>query len=319
MRTRPPELGDGQVLEAVRDGWGIADASAAYLPVGFGSHHWRIGRWFVTVDDLDVRRFSRDEPRARTFDRLDAALRTARHLADAGMAFVVAPVPATGGAVLRRLGDRWSIAVYPLVDVDRGTPPDRRALLDAIVAVHAAGPDARRDAEQETFTIQARDDLEAALADLDRPWGSGPHAEPLRGALTRGADAIRRAFAAHDGIAAQASARRERFVLGHGEPHRGNVLATHGGLRLIDWDTALLAPPERDLWILADHDPAALRDYERATGRHPNPTLLEHYRRTWHLTDVATFTAAVRESHDDTDDVRRALAGLRERIDALSR
>ncbi|WP_432843998.1 phosphotransferase family protein [Dactylosporangium sp. CA-092794] len=37
------------------------------------------------------------------------------------------------------------------------------------------------------------------------------------------------------------------LVLTHGEPHPGNTMRTGGGWLLIDWDTALLAAPERDL------------------------------------------------------------------------
>jgi hypothetical protein len=94
---------------------------------------------------------------------------------------------------------------------------------------------------------------------------------------------------------------------------------TPGGLRLIDWDTALLAPPERDVWILADADPDAVAHYEAATTMTLDPALLEHYRRTWQLTDVATFTATMRQPHEDTDDVRKALDNLRESLDHLSR
>jgi spectinomycin phosphotransferase len=38
----------------------------------------------------------------------------------------------------------------------------------------------------------------------------------------------------------------------HGEPPPGNILRAAGKLRLIDWDTAGLALPERDLWSVAE-------------------------------------------------------------------
>jgi spectinomycin phosphotransferase/16S rRNA (guanine(1405)-N(7))-methyltransferase len=319
VRTRPPELTDADVSDAVRAAWTIEATTVEYLPVGFGSHHWRVDAWFVTVDDLDVRRFAPDEPRRRTFARLEAALRSAQALAMTGHRFVVAPIPAEDGALLRHLGERWSIAVYPMLNVEPAMTPDRDTLLDAIIDVHGAGPDVRAHAERETFAIQARADLEAALADLDGPWHSGPYAEALRGALRNGAEALRRALATHDDQAARAAARPKRFVLTHGEPHHGNVMTTRDGLRVIDWDTALLAPPERDLWILADDDPNALARYRSRTSRAPDPALLEHYRRTWQLTDVATFTATIRQPHDDTDDVRKALDNLRESLEHLSR
>lgn len=40
------------------------------------------------------------------------------------------------------------------------------------------------------------------------------------------------------------------WVVTHGEPHPGNVIRTSHGLRIIDWTTVQMAPPERDLWML---------------------------------------------------------------------
>ncbi len=37
-------------------------------------------------------------------------------------------------------------------------------------------------------------------------------------------------------------------LLTHGEPHPGNAMLAADGWRLVDWDTALVAPLERDLW-----------------------------------------------------------------------
>jgi hypothetical protein len=43
---------------------------------------------------------------------------------------------------------------------------------------------------------------------------------------------------------------------------------------LIDWDTALIGPPERDLWSLEPGDGTILREYEQATGVAADPDLL---------------------------------------------
>jgi hypothetical protein len=37
---------------------------------------------------------------------------------------------------------------------------------------------------------------------------------------------------------------------------------------LVDWESALLAPPERDLWALAESDPGLLDAYTAATATH---------------------------------------------------
>ena len=42
MNDPPPEVSDGHILAAVRDGWRLAVSLAEYAPVGFGSLEFRI-------------------------------------------------------------------------------------------------------------------------------------------------------------------------------------------------------------------------------------------------------------------------------------
>ena len=159
MFTRPDDLPEAVLAGALRDGWGFTPASLEYQAVGFGSHHWlatdaRGGRVFATVDDLTARLRTRQDTADAAFGRLSRALATALSLrAEAGLAFVVAPVPASGGQVVARLSGRYSLAVYPYLT---GTPAgaggefaragDRRAALDLLVQLHraeAAGPGPR--------------------------------------------------------------------------------------------------------------------------------------------------------------------------------
>ena len=88
------------------------------------------------------------------------------------------------------------------------------------------------------------------------------------------------------------------MVLTHGEPHPGNTMLTAEGWRLIDWDTALIAPPERDLWHLAT--PETLAAYEATTGVQPDPEMLELYRIQWDLTDLVEVTRVFSHPHTGT-------------------
>ncbi len=51
---------------------------------------------------------------------------------------------------------------------------------------------------------------------------------------------------AYASLARHVASRQDRLVITHGEPHGGNVMTMSSGLVLVDWDTVLLAPPERD-------------------------------------------------------------------------
>ena len=279
--TRPDDLRDSRVADALAGAWRLRVDKIDYAPVGFGSHHWWVTadeqRWFVTVDDLEVRRRHLGEALTEPLKRLSAALSTARSLRDGGMTFVVAPLPTDRGRIVHSLEERFAVAVYPHVEGETHqwgpypTRAERLAVLGLVAAVHGAPEVIRRAALVDDLALPCRDQLEAALADLAEPWVSGPFAEPARALLDLHADAVRQALDRYDRLALAIAAQPERMVLTHGEPHRGNTIDTADGVVLIDWDTALVAPPERDLWALAEQDAEILHQYAERTGVTPDP------------------------------------------------
>jgi spectinomycin phosphotransferase len=301
MLTAPADLPEPVLRAALESGWSLRAATLSYRPVGFGSHHWEAtdaagGRWFVTADDR------------RTSPGLAAALSAAIALSAAGGEFVVAPVPAAGGAPVFRLGDRWAVALYPFVDACDFTSDDYRgAILALIIGVHTAPAEIRELARRDDHALSFRSALSGGCE-----GDGGPYARPAADLLTAHAPALRRALARHDALI---PAGDEGLVLTHGEPHPGNVL--HAGDRwlLADWDTALAAPPERDLW---DLDPALHPAYTAATGTAVRPDLLELYRLRWHLTEIGAGADRFRRPHGATADDEETWTNLRESLDVVT-
>jgi len=329
------------VLHALADGWGLSATTLRYAPVGGGSYHWvvtagRSGRWFVTVDDLDDKGWlGRTRPAVLAGLRaaLDASV-TLRH--EAGLRFVAAPVPALDGQSLRPLGDAHTVAVFPFLP---GTPgewdqPLPAADLDELVAMlaalHRVDPAAVR-LQQHEIGVSWRDDLELALRELGRPWTGGPFAEPARELLAGAAGPVRRGLDALDrwasGPAAAASP-----VITHGEPHPGNVIRmpadvaclpadagpARGRIMLIDWDTVALAPPERDLWMVATATGDELRRYTELTGRPVDAAALELYRLRWALDDLSYFVRDLRVPHRRTPGTEHVWQSLQTTIAQLT-
>ncbi|GID30245.1 hypothetical protein [Paractinoplanes brasiliensis] len=88
-------------------------------------------------------------------------------------------------------------------------------------------------------------------------------------------------------------------------------------LWLIDWDTVMVAPAERDLWMLTGSmigatgdDPALLKRYEQQTGRAVFPELIAFYRLWWVLADVAIYVDELRGPHGENADLAASLAYL---------
>ena len=312
MHTPPADLPEPTLRAALESGWSLPTQTLVYRPVGFGSHHWELFdtrgvRWFVTVDDLRTRRLVTGEPLTAGYDRLRASLVAAQALRTAGRDVVVAPLSAQDGAPLIPLADCFTVSVYPFVDgesFDWGnyTLEHRRAILDLLIAVHTAPSQVRDQARPDDYTIPFRDAVTAVLTDNHGDPGLGPYARPAAELLTAHADGVRLALARYDELVSAARADPPGMVLTHGEPHPGNTMRTKDGWLLIDWDTALVAPPERDLWDLDPGDGTLHAAYTAATGTRLRPDLLRLYHIRWDLTDIAAGLARFHEPHANTAD-----------------
>jgi hypothetical protein len=321
--TRPPDVPDSLVREVVESAWLPAVESIDYLPVGFGSHHWLVAdglrRWFVTVDAIAGK-----DPTGKPdgVARLDAALSTARQLHDHGLSFVVAPIAATNGNLLVPIDSLYVAALYPYVPgttFSWGPFPDRSsrlAVLDRLVALHAVPLTVLNHARADEFEVPYRIQLEAALADTANQSGIGVYTQSTRRLLSTNAGSINARLAQYDRLTDDATRRLNRPVVTHGEPHRANTIVTDQGVVLVDWDTALIALPERDLWWLAREDVEILAEYESQTDVRVDLAALDAYRLRWDLTDIASFTVQLLGPHDDDEDARTASEALATYLDS---
>lgn len=323
MFTQPPDLAEETLRSALAGGWLFRPAALSYLPVGFGSHHWlaadfRGNRLFVTVDDLRASLSSRTDSTDAAFSRLERAFATALSLRrDCGLVFVAAPVPARDGRLLVRLQDRYSLVVHPYLDGEQagagsefGTPAVRDAQVGMLAALHSARPAA--PPRTDDFAVPNRDELTAALGQTGQPWVAGPYGERARNLLAAHAADLARLLEAFDGLAARVAGRPDRMVVTHGEPGAHNTLRTPAGPVLVDWDSALLAAPERDLWDLAQQDRSILPAYSAASGAAIDEHALAFYRMWYDLFEIAGYLRLFREPHDDTADTAESWQNLLE-------
>jgi hypothetical protein len=320
MLSPPQGLPEDVLLSALARDWRIAVSDFTYLPVGAGSFHWAVTdtagcRWFVTADELHNKRDFADEPLSAAFGRLRASLATAVALRDCGLRFVVAPVPAADGEPATLANEEYAVAVLPFVEGEsfawgESFPlASRLSVLDMLIAVHTAPAAAGRHALAEDHSIPHWDEVSAALAAGGRAAADcGPYARSAAQLMAANAAGLRRLLARYRKLSAAADP--GRAVITHGEPHPGNMMLTPAGWRLIDWDTVLIAQPERDLWSLDAGDGSVLTRYATATGVQPAAELLEMYRIQWDLKDIAVDLSRFRRPHRGDDDDARCWRGL---------
>jgi spectinomycin phosphotransferase len=330
MLEPPVDLDAAVLRDALREHWAVDVEALQYAPVGFGSHHWhaqdaRQVRWFVTVDDLDAKSWL-GEHRDEVMVGLSRAYATAASLReDCGLGFVLSPVAGTGGAVARRLTDRWAVSVVPHVDGQAGGFADRfpverhDELAGMLAALHASSPAVRPRTDDPAAS--EREDVLQLLDAVGEPWDGGPWSAHARAWCVEHRDAIGRLLDRHEALLEHVTDATQ--VVTHGEPHSGNVLVSEGRCLLIDWDTVATAPPERDLWLAAGgwsgpYDETLLASYQRISGRDLDRELFDLYRVDWLLSDVASLAGRLRDPHGRTPEVDAVwgfLTGLRLDID----
>jgi spectinomycin phosphotransferase len=250
-----------------------------------------------------------------------AAVLVPRALREAGLEPVVASVPPKGRPWLEVRG--WSVLVAPLIDA----PSALRAGLGldgwhrlgafaaalhhvtlseelaALLPVEDFLPQATGLAREVDDRVRARAD--SADADGDKAWPDAIARDVARRWLAERATILRLA----DRADALARRLRDRlvagslpaFVLCHADLHAGNVLVeADGGLRIVDWDGLLLAPPERDLMFVRGSAIAGIVSDAEAdafeAGYGPvaiDRELIAYYRIDWAVQDLAGFARDV--------------------------
>ena len=308
MLTPPSEVGECAVRAGLESGWGMRVEGLDHVPLGAGSHHWAASdtggvAWFVTLDDVSTKPWLGDDVALAT-RRLDAALGVAVSLRDLPGIDVVAPEVTRDGRPTHVVAEGWALSVTPWI---LGTarsfavtwPSEGRvSMLEQLAALHGSRVPERL---HRITLLPERVGLRTVLDDLAGPWTGGPWSESARLWLLAHADDVRHRLddleTLEDGLVDRP------LVVTHGEPHPGNVLVDGERLRLVDWDTAGLAPPERDLWWFRDGDLSA---WSARTGMSVDTRAMAAYALAWTLGDVASYVNELRGPHADTADARAA-------------
>ena len=286
MHDRPTHVLDATVLSLVRTHLDDEVTAVEHVPVGFGAWHWRADgasgpRLFVTLDPPTPRHA------AGTLEDTYAVA----HALGRDLPFVHAPVPTTSGAFTIPCGGdllsatRWLPGRRP-----ERFGPEAAALVRAL---HDADPPGLR-----AWTPLVGGDLVERLEGAtSSQWRSGPFGEEARLAIRSRLGAVGAWLA--DYLDLCAGLDPSAYVATHGEPGVHNQWLTDDGLRIIDWESLLLAPPERDLLSpdaasLVPHDPDRRRLFD-----------LE-----WRLSEIDAYAEWLRDPHVGNDDDRTALGGL---------
>ena len=194
VRTMPEGLEHRAVAAALHEGWGFDAAVVEYAAVGAGSYHWEVATPAASATSspstTSTRRRGSAPPARRRSTACGAPSTPRSRFNDAGLRFVVAPIPSQTGRLAAPA--RLALRDRPLpvrgrrggtVRLDRlrqtsGDPSSRWSR-------NCTGqrPASVRPCARPASFVPGRRHLETALLELDETWSGGPLSEPARQAV----------------------------------------------------------------------------------------------------------------------------------------
>jgi spectinomycin phosphotransferase len=311
-----PDLPDERLLSSLASAYGLRVAQLAFLPLGadVNTAVYRVGAADGQAYFLKLRR--------GPFDDLSVALPA--FLASRGLAAVIAPLPTRDRQLAERL-DPFTLALYPFVagvdgyqaELSEAQWIELGATLKRLHAIRLP-PAIRRGLPREAYSPRYRQRVQSFLGRASGSHFNDLLAAALAALLSAQTAKVQQLLAAAEGLARQLPARARALVLCHGDIHNGNVLLTGAGaLYIVDWDTALLAPQERDLMFVGsglgrpgNAAQEAAWFYQGYGLVEIDPAVVAYYRCERVVQDIEAFTAEILATTDPSPDRPQALRYL---------
>ena len=246
----PPNLSDDRISECLRDAYGLHIVQSSFLPLGadLNSASYRVDTRDGTPYFLKLRRSSFNEVAVT----VPAYLHHVR-----GIPSVVAPLPTlTRRLHMRAHGFHWIL--YPFINGRTGfecAPTDAQweALGAALKRVHSSTPppELLRQMPRDSCSPCSRNVVRHLSGHLDRHAGDDSIIRRLSLFWREKHGEIDMIAARADRLCHVLAGMRSTPVVCHADIHAGNILLSgDGSLHIVDWDTVVLAPKERDLMFL---------------------------------------------------------------------
>ncbi len=290
----PPNIPAVQIAGCLHAAYGLSIREISFLPLGadVNSAAYRVVARNGTAYFLKLRRGHVPE----------ATLAIPHWLRGAGVEQVIPPLAnRTTGALSTRL-DSFTAILHPFVAGRSGWDVElsHRHWIElgrTLRTLHAsAAPPAYTDRlPRETYSAEWRDRVAADLQQLPGRSFTDPVAQELAQQLQARRDLIERILTRAEHLARVLATQRQEWCLCHGDIHAGNVLIdTENRLYLVDWDTLVLAPKERDLMFVGggvggiwNDDRETAWFYEGYGPTQIHPEALTYYRYERIVQDIA--------------------------------
>lgn len=307
----PPPITDQVIIETVHRSYNIKTTDLSFLPLGA---------------DLDtaVYRLTSSENKdyflkLRRGSFAQATVSVPYYLASNGTAQIIPPFPSQSGQLYEQL-DSFTLILYPFIVGYSGaditlTDEQWHAIGAALKALHSAHfpVEVIRDLPQETFSSPWPEKVRTLLAKIAKKPSTEPIAKNTTILLRNKQDVIISLIDRVKTLAAILQKASLNFVVCHADLHGWNLLVDeHNKTYIIDWDTLIRAPKERDLMFIgAGISPTGRAPLEEVPlfyeGYGPttvNQDAIAYYRYARIIEDIGSYVEHIFFADDASDEDR---------------
>ncbi|MBA4749035.1 MAG: phosphotransferase [Alphaproteobacteria bacterium] len=248
MPTKP-DIHDTKIIKCLEDAYALCVESVTYLPLG--------ADFQTTVYRVTTSQGPSYFLKVRSGPFLEASVTVPKHLWDLGARHVISPLPTKNGNLWVTLGSAKAI-LYPYIEGCTGadTPLSKEqwsAFGAAVKKLHLTRfpKNITKDTPKEQFSSTSGGTLKDLLTYIESGTFEKPVAAKtamfLQSKSAELLDVIRKT----EDLAQRLKNSPFNYVLCHADLHGWNLMIDQcGALYVVDWDTLIFAPKERDLMFI---------------------------------------------------------------------
>ena len=314
-----PAINDDTLIHCLNEGYGKAIRSISFLPIG------------ADVNTAVYRAQASDNTsyfvKLRRGPSSEAAVVVPTFLADSGMKQVIPALRTQTGDFQYDLG-AWMMTLHPFIEGHDGykqkmTPAQWEKFGSALKYLHTTNFPAQiiEGVPREDFSTQWQDELRTFMARIKQENFVDPVAAELAAFLTSKRNEIFKLIERVEESVQPLLHKDQEFVVCHADIHGWNLLIDDrtGALHVVDWDTLVLAPKERDLMFigagLADSGYTPVQEIEMFFGGYGQTSIdcnaITYYRCVRNIEDLVDYCRWVFLSEAVGEDRRQAVDSVR--------
>jgi spectinomycin phosphotransferase len=309
-----PDIQDHEIIACLQVEYGLRIIQIAFLPLG--------GNLCTAVYRAVAEDGTPYFCKLRCSDFEEISVEVPRFLSEQGIAQIIPPLPSKTGRLWAQL-EAFHVILYPFVEGTSGfeerlTERQWADLGTALQRIHTLRlPTAlSQKMERENYSPESRDICREVLQRLENERFDDPIMAGLAAFLLPKRETILEFIGHAERLARVLASRSTEMMLCHSDIHPGNLfIDKNGTLFIVDWDSTVLAPKERDLMFIGggqgyvgvnDQEEEAhfYRYYDRSAV---DPLAMAYYRYERNLYDLSVECPRIFSSTLNAQDRARSL------------